>query len=332
MDISYFVTDDRIEIQGLDLAGWRHKNSVYLGSFYVKELSEDKGKLYATIEAGDKTFVNYRDSIHGKRVGWKTPLVDLVSSFMKVAYLVSRGVIYQPLEDPENFIYNVNKQRLQVVGRYDSTIRYIDGDFLDWVLEVIGFTISQERPNQFGYLTHKEYYDNMDEEHQELYKGYLECKDFQSLVEYTLEPSVIGVLKEYVPITRLPIDNKPTIREVLERSVEEKQKQLEEERERRSTVEDLEVGNTGDMGEDVDLDRKKSTKPKKIRQTKEYSKEDRMMQQDKIDEYRRDLGIPEDRDDDYPRKRSSGVVSTLLSLAFLAFTIWLAWEFYTWLF
>lgn len=335
MEPEYRVTDDTIEITGIDLTSWRHKNSVYLGSFYVKELREDKGAMLADRVAGDKLFINYRDSIHEKAIGWKTPLVELVTSFMKVAYLVSRGVIYQPFEDPDNFLYNVNKHRLQVVGRYDTTLKYVDETYLDWVMEFIGFTISSERPDQFGYLTHQEYYNNMDKDHKELYKGYLQCKDLQELITYTLEPSVIEVLEEYVPINRLPIDNKPTIREVLEKSVDEKEKLLKEEQEELAKQQaEHQKRIMLEQESKIATELPTKHKPKKVKKpvkSKGYSNKSKLYNQDKLDAYREQLGIPEDKHETNKKRRGSEVLPTVASIAFLIFAVGLAWKFYMWL-
>lgn len=325
LEIEYIETKEGVEIKGLNLSKWRHKNSVYYGSFYAKELQEVDNKLVTYWELGDRPFLEYRDKIHSKQVGWKTQVVDLVSSFMKVAYLVSRGVIYQPFEDPENYIYNTTKHRLRVVGRYDSTITHVDENFLDWVLEMVGFIISKERPNQFGYLTHQEYYDRMDSEHQKLYEGYLKCEDFSGLVEYTLESSVLDVLKEYVPITKLPIDNRPKVKDVLESSVSEKKQVLEKEKEELG-MRDLHKGSTGSVNTSINQKRvMKGNQPKKVK-SKKVSGDKR------FDAMRERLGVPEDRRKVEVKRKGSGVLPLMLSTGFLAGVVWLAWAFYLWIF
>lgn len=338
MDLKYKVTDETIEVSGMDLTSYRHKKLVYLGSFYVKDLREDSGAMVADYVEGDRPLTRYRDSIHDMHVGWKTPLVELVASFMKVAYLVSRGIIYQPFEEPENFIYNMNKHRVQVVGRQDNTLRYLDEPFLDWVMEMIGFLISEEDTIDFGYLTHQEYYDNMDNEHKDLYQGYLEQKDFQALVEYTLEPSVIEVLDQFTPLSRIPIDNNPLVKEVLAKSIDEKEAYLKEEQEKHEAEQqkvEIEKQQNEVSEQQGYLDTGKSKR--EIRnelksRKKSYTSKKRVMQQDKIDRYREELGIPEDKPLESRKRRGENFIPTIASLLFLAFSIWLAYTFFTWVF
>lgn len=336
MDLKYKITKQSTEVSGMDLTSYRHKKLIFLGSFYVKDLREDRGAMVADYVEGDVPLTRYRDTIHSMHVGWKTPLVELVASFMKVAYLVSRGVIYQPFEEPENFIYNKGKHRVQVVGRHDTTLRYLDEPFLDWVMEMVGFLISSEDSIDFGYLTHQEYYTNMDTEHKDLYQGYLEQKDFQAIVEYTLEPSVIEVLDQFTPLSHIPIDNNPLVREVLAKSIDEKEAYLKEEQEKQEAEqrkvnveqkqeEDTHQGymNTGKSEREI----RKGLKDKKNR----YTNRQRLMKQDKIDKYREDLGIPEDKPLTLRKRRGENVIPTIASLLFLIFAIWLAYTFYMWL-
>lgn len=330
MEIEYRLTGNTLEITGMDLTQWRHKNSVYLGSFYVKEITEQQGKITVEFVSGDTTLVNYRDSIHEMHVGWKTPLVELLSSFMKVAYLISRGVVYQPFEDPENFIYNKTSHRIQMAGRYDTTLNYIDEEFLDWVMEVIGFLISKETTEEFGYLTHQEYYNNMDADHKELYKGYLQQRDFESLIEYTLEPSVIEVLDDYTPISRIPINNKPTIRAVLEKSVGDKEKMLKEEALKKESLHQQESELTDANDEDIDYD-EQLKKRKQLKKSNKTKKRKRRGRDDKINEYRKQLGIPEDKEERTYKRKGANVIPMIFSLLLLAFSIWIAWSFFTWL-
>lgn len=330
MELDYRLTEDTLEVSGMDLTNYRHKNSVFMGSFYAKELYENNGNMVIDLEDGDKSLIEYRDSIHGMHVGWKKPLVELVASFMKVAYTVSRGVIYQPFEDPENFIYNERKHRLQIVGRLDTTLGYIDEDFLDWVLECIGFIISEEDSSEFGYLTHQEYFANMDKDRKELYRGYLEQKDFHSLVKYTLETSVIEALDQYREISRPPIDNHPLVRDVLAKSVDEKeahleeQAQLEKEQQEETAEEETEE-------ELVVTEKKSREKFKRKKREKRYNNTQKVLQQDKIDEYRNQLGIPEDKNEYDKTRKGVNLLPNLLSILFLIFAIWLAYTFFMWL-
>lgn len=345
MDIIYNKTDNHLEIRGMDLSVFKHKNSVYLGSLYAKEIREESGSMVVAYHEEDRYLLEYRDSIHAMKVGWKTPLVDLVSSFLKVAYLVSRGVMYKPFEDPDNFIYNVNGQRLQMAGRYDKTLDYLDDEYLDWVLEVIGFIISKERPTKFGYISHYDYMDNMDAEHRELYLGYLKRKDFEDLILYALEPSVVQALDDYLPIGREPINTNPTIRGIIERELEEREELLREQEEREERKR-LELEKRQALKKQAQQKPNRfgllkgnsvNDKPKAKKQASNkananrYRNKELLLQHDKIDEYRNQLGIPMDKKEGVRERKGSQLLPTLLSIICLALAIYVAYMFYTWL-
>lgn len=330
---------------------FKQENQLTKGGFYEKELEIREDGVYVELKEGDLNLVNYRDEIHSKEVGWKSPLVELISSFMIVVYLIKKGVIYEPYRTPLNFIHNKNTMRVQVIGRKERELEEVDSDFLEWVMNMIAFIISEEKVEVFEEFDLLDYARELSDEKMKMLSGYLDNRNLEELFEYTIEESVRSVLDDYLTIGKTPLNNKPSIqallvrmeREERERKKEEELiKKKEEELKKKKEIEDKkkkgrisqqeEKSKKGLFGgifskrEDEESRQNKENK-------KEYSAKQKLLREDDLDKYRKDLGIKEDKGEIKVKNKFHVVdlIYNLIGIGVFTGALYIAYQFYIWL-
>lgn len=332
-------------LKGDILKNIKHREVLFTGGFYEKELEETKAGVYAEMEKDDLILVDYRDKIHNKEEGSKKELVELITSFMTIIYLVKRGVIYEPFRSPMNFVHNEKTLRLQVMGRKGSELAKVDEDFLEWVLKMIAFMISEKPVDTFEEYELIDYARDLDQDKRKLLAGYLKNNDLEGLFEYTIEESLRDILDDYLPIKRVPKDNKPSIVEIKEKMeekereriarIEEEQRRIERQKEelaRLKRAEELRKEKESLKAKVKGLFTRSKEK-ERIRKEREFSERQRLLREDDVDRYREDLGLSEGkRPKNYAvRTVIMETILDLVSIGFLVGAIYLAYVFVTWL-
>lgn len=341
MGIEYVEVENGYLLKGEALRDVKHREVLYTGGFYEKQLEDTKLGVYAEMFEGDLSLTNYRDKVHSKEKGSKNDLVGLISSFMTVVYLVKRGVLYEPFRSPKNFVHSDTSLRLQVMGRKGTELSVVDDDFLEWVIKMIAFIISEEPVETFEELEVIDYARGLDKDKGKMLSGYLGNKDLDSLFEYTIEESLRDVLDDYVTIGRVPKDDRPSIDELMVRIGIEERERVEREavenkkREvlRRKQELAVKAEKEGTIKSKLKGIFGKKEKVKVNRVKEDYTVEQKVLRKDDLDGYRKEMGVREEKKHKNYAARIviMETLSDLLSVGFLAGAVYVAYMFYLWL-
>lgn len=345
MGVQFLKVEGGYLLRGDILKDIKHREVLFTGGFYEKELEETKAGVYAEMGEEDLILVDYRDKIHSIEEGSKKELVELISSFMTIVYLVKRGVIYEPFRSPMNFVHNKETLRLQVMGRKGTELPEVDEAFLEWVLKMIAFIISEKSVDTFEEYEIMDYARDLEHDKKKLLEGYLKNNDLEELFEYTIEESLRGILDDYLEINRVPKDMKPSIVGIKERmkekeqlrvaEIEEEQRKIEKQREERLKLvraEELRKEQQKLSNRVKRLFHKNKGKGR-VRKEGEFSERQRLLREDDVDRYREDLGLSKGKKPKNYAARTI-IMETMLdlvSVGFLAGALYVAYMFVTWL-
>ena len=198
-------------------------------------------------------------------------------------------------------IFDLERELLPFLHNPKDLERKYDAEtctiFYKSVAELIGQTYIEKPVETFEEYELIDYARDLDQDKRKLLAGYLKNNDLEGLFEYTIEESLRDILDDYLPIKRVPKDNKPSIVEIKEKMeekereriarIEEEQRRIERQKEelaRLKRAEELRKEKESPKAKVKGLFTR-STEKERRRKEREFSERQRLLREDDVDRY-----------------------------------------------